>query len=255
MPTASATTLSDPPHWSIHGSRADAIGQSGQIDLAQVAKGLVFAGGAQALGIDLPSACRPTEAWARGRDLTAIYEPSDSRQLRITAMWRAIPQPADTTGVAIWELILSAQTSLLETVASVDMLAEAAGSVTFGHWNGDQVRWRNAEDKELTRCLWIWPTPESGPHRMASSKPDAGKPAPGLLLAIHPLDAGSLNCSSGPDGRVAIRCRLFPRDVEKGVLLRSRVLAATGPVDLDWNADWVAPVLAGFSRSPLVLNT
>ena len=54
-----------------------------------------------------------------------------------------------------------------------------------------------------------------------------------------------------------IRCRLFPRDLEKGVLLRSRVLVAVGSaVGADPPAcGWDDAVLQQFATSEPILTS
>jgi putative heme iron utilization protein len=53
--------------------------------------------------------------------------------------------------------------------------------------------------------------------------------------------------------RTTISCWLFSSAVEKGVLLRSRVLAAIGPTAND--TAWAAALAAAFAHSPPILTT
>jgi hypothetical protein len=73
-----------------------------------------------------------------------------------------------------------------------------------------------------------------------------------VLVAAHPGDARRMTVRR--DGtRVVIECWLFSTALEKGVLLRSRVLAAVGPA-----ADatrWAGDLAAKFAASPPMLTT
>ena len=184
------------------------------------------------LGVDLSSLA---DHWVRGTDVAAVYEPADPRQLRSTVMWRAHARDA---GVAAWELITSAQTSLLETDVTVAVHSECAA---------DQVVWSSADLPPRWRIF------------------DAGQPLPqeatavlvrragsSCLVAVHPHDARRVDVTHRDD-RIAIDCRLFASALEKGVLLRSRVLAAIGPARDD--EAWAGPLLAEFAASPPPLTT
>jgi hypothetical protein len=73
-----------------------------------------------------------------------------------------------------------------------------------------------------------------------------------VLVATHPGDARRMTVRR--DGkRVVVECWLFSTALEKGVLLRSRVLAAVGPT-----ADatrWAGNLAAKFAASPPMLTT
>ena len=73
-----------------------------------------------------------------------------------------------------------------------------------------------------------------------------------MLVAAHPGDARRMTVRR--DGkRVVVECWLFSTELEKGVLLRSRVLAAVGPT-----ADatrWAGDLAATFAASPPMLTT
>lgn len=194
------------------------------------------------LGLDLRADVQPVERWVRGRDAVAVYEPEDSRRLRSTAMWR-ITTAAPPTAAA-WELVVSAQTSLLESDASVTVVSTVSGDdLLVADWPtaGHGVVWhRPADPRRRTAaaaCLLL------------RRRDDATS----VLIATHPGEARELAATASAPDRVRIECRLFPSRVEKGVLLRGRVLAAIGPRDGD--EAWAAEVATAFAASPPVLET
>jgi hypothetical protein len=72
------------------------------------------------------------------------------------------------------------------------------------------------------------------------------------LVLAHPAEQQRVEAVSAAD-TCRVTCALFSLPVEKGVLLRSRVLAAIGPVTGD--TAWAAAVAASFAASPPVLST
>jgi len=216
---------------------------SASIRLDHPASGIVFVSGDEPpwsgslLGLVLePAAERaagghvevipPTDHWVRGDDVVAVYEPQDPRSLRATAMWRR--WPTESPSVAAWELVVSCQTSLLESDATVAVRTLVpAGEIAS-----------QAATAALLRT-------------------SAGR---SVLVATHPLEARRLTMihaepAGGAKGAgpVAIECHLFPSVVEKGVLLRGRVLAAVGPREND--EEWSAALLECFAASPPPLTT
>ncbi len=167
----------------------------------------------------------PTDRWVRGDDVVAVYEPQDPRSLRATAMWRR--WPTGSPSVAAWELVVSCQTSLLESDATVAVRTLVpAGEIA---------------SQAATAALL----------RTASGT--------SVLVATHPLEPRRLTIRGETVGGaeaaapVAIECHLFPSVVEKGVLLRGRVLAAIGPREND--EEWSATLLDRFAASPPPLTT
>lgn len=167
----------------------------------------------------------PTDRWVRGNDVVAVYEPQDPRSLKATAMWRR--WPTGSPAVAAWELVVSCQTSLLASDATVIVRTLVPAGDIFS------------------------PTAAAALVRPASG--------PSVLVATHPLEARRLailpDSLGGPGvtAPFAIECHLFPSVVEKGVLLRGRVLAAVGPREND--AEWSAGLLDRFAASPPPLTT
>lgn len=244
------------PTWRLDGMRANeaATGRpwTGTIRLEQPDRGITFENPSllptttRLLGLDLaagpkPSRGRgpiePVEAWVRGIDLVAIYEPADARAVRATAMWRHW-NTVDRR-IAAWELIVSAQTSLPESDAAMAVVSSlpATGMLT-ADLDGNAVCWRirgeaTVDDGScgvLLRCT-------------------GGLTA---LAAVHPRDRRRICAGRRGESEVDVECWLFSSLVEKGVLLRGRTLAAIGPTDGD--TDWATEIMRAFNASPPVLT-
>ena len=220
------------PVWSVVDRIATATA-GGRLDLDAPARGIVLPSGDSLLGVDLRTPCRAGDHWARGNDLIAIYEPADARRLRATAMWRPlhVPTAGDCTA---WELTLSAQTAIVQSDSALAVTADVAGGDLRWSREASNANWESGEEppmdaaRLLIRCR-------------------ARAPAPAILIAAHPADARQLLVRRTA-GRVEVACWLFSSAIEKGVLLRGRVLAAVGPGD---NAEaWAGAVFAAFAASP-----
>jgi hypothetical protein len=191
------------------------------------------------LGVELDPAGGCTDAWCRGSDVTAVYETRDGGRLRATAMWRAQPAWLDAaTGVWCREVVVSAQTSLLASMPRIDVSADIAGDrlmpLTYPVGNLD-----------------LSPAPDREPHGFLVVGP--GDLA--VVFLVHPVDARGVTARADA-GRVHIAARLFPTAVEKGVLLRSRVIAAIGPArDATTPGSWLPTLATAFAASPPVLTT
>ncbi|MFM8290136.1 MAG: hypothetical protein ACKOC4_00370 [Planctomycetia bacterium] len=232
--------MSAPPvaaaHWSLDGLLATTPG-GGRLDLDAPGRGLVLdAGRDRILGVDLRSACGPSEHWLRGPDLIAVYEPADPRRLRATAMWRLLPATVAPPDVA-WELTLSAQTSLVQSDAVLSVVSDVGcldlrSRVAAGRWTNVPPDGQPTED---ATCLLV--------RRPAA----AADPPATLLVAVHPADARRIAVRR-QDGRVEVACWLFSTAIEKGVLMRGRVLAAIGPTHCD--EAWAERAIEAFACSP-----
>jgi len=225
--------------WSLSGRRATCPlgGVASVLDLDAPGAGLGVGPSSAAsadrlLGIDLDPESRCVDVWCRGGDITAVYETLDGGRLRATAMWRAAPRWCEgTDGGWCRELVVSAQTPVLETapriVVVADIAAESAAPVVCHAGRLDPA------------------PPGADPHGFLV----AGSGDRAILFLVHPLDArGATAAVSG--GRVRITARLFPSAVEKGVLLRSRVIAASGPAGTATApGSWAATVATAFAAS------
>jgi len=240
-PTQSSSAKVATANWLATGRRMNDAGSriAAAIDLDQPRQGITLAGesvssASTLLGLDLRSECRLTDHWVRGDDVTAVYETADARHLRTTAMWRLHPSDSATRA---WELIASAQTSLLQSDSVLAVVSEIdATDLLWGARTDAAMQWHTDPSPEAT-CLLIR---RDGPSDTS------------VLVAAHPGDARRMTVRR--DGtRVVVECWLFSTALEKGVLLRSRVLAAVGPA-----ADatrWAGDLAAKFAASPPMLTT
>lgn len=226
--------------WSLanHAATCTTDGIRGTLDLDHPEHGLALTTAGHAhvdhvLGLDLRSRSRLADHWLRGSDVTAVYEPADARRLRATAMWRAHPTPR----IAAWELVVSAQTGLEQSDSAVAVVHDVtAGDVLVGVMHAAGISWSPAPAivPDMTSLLLL---------RTAGSS---------LLVAVHPTDRRRMLVTrSGP--RTRVECWLFSSVIEKGVLLRSRVLAAVGPTADDTR--WAGEVVAAFTAAPPILTT
>jgi len=223
--------------WSLAGLVATSGDRS--LDLAAPAAGLGETRPGEAdrlLGLDLRSPrgeAGLVDHWVRGDDLVAVYEPADPRRLRATAIWRPLPAPA--TG---WELVVSAQTSLVESDSAVAVTASLAA---------DELSWSRGDASGPN--AWLPLDGTACPPEATCLRVRRGAEA--VLVAVHPADARQIVISrAGP--RVHVNCWLFSTALEKGVLLRSRVLAAVGPAT---DTAWADAILAAFAAAPPPLTT
>ncbi len=243
LQSPSMTRLPAPPSWSlatlVASHRAGDV--SATLDLERPAVGIAVASPGHAdrlLGIDLAAESLPVaDHWQRTADMVAVYEPADSRRLRATVMWRAgTPAP----GIASWEAIVSAQTSLLESDATLSVGARIDATDVLVH---DGKAWR-----PLDRGA---PLP-AGATAVLARRDAAAAGATSVLVAVHPQDRRGIAVRRD-GGHAVVSCPLFSAALEKGVLLRSRVLAAIGPAAGD--EGWAKQVAADFAASPPPLTT
>lgn len=227
-------SLTAAPAWTL--SDQVACHREARLDLARPAAGLVASGGDELLGLDLrtPGVCRPVECWVRARDLVAIYEPADPRRLRATAMWHAC-----RTDAPAWELIVSCQTALVESDPAIAVRCDiAGGDLVIGTRTGGRLAWSPS-------------AAASSPHMAAILPADADcllvrRGGDGVLIASHPADPHRFLARRHGD-RLELTCWLFSTTIEKGVLLRSRVLAAAGPAA---DTAWADELVDAFAGSP-----
>lgn len=208
-----------------------------RLDLAAPAAGLVATtdgGPDHLLGLDLRGpGGPPVDQWVRGADLTAVYEPDDARRLRAAAMWRVRP-----AALAAWELVVSGQTSLLHADAALAVVSDVGC---------DEARW----SAPGAACRWR-PLGGAGPLPAEAAFVLARRGETSVLLGVHPQDPRRLEVAVD-GGRARIVCGIFPTAIEKGVILRSRALAAVGPLKHD--EAWAGEVCAAFTASPPFLDT
>jgi hypothetical protein len=234
MPLPRSASTPVPATWSLAGHVASA-GEGGvRLDLDHPSAGLVTPTADRLLGIEFGVEGPPVDHWRRGPDITAVWESGDERALRATGLWRHLPVAGD--GVTAWELIASASTARLHADSTLAVVCDLhADGLLSAAWEGARP------------AAFI---PGHDPRRGIILVRRRG--APSVLVMIHPSDHQAVTLTH-LDHRARIDCWLFPTGVEKGVLLRSRVLAALGPAegDLRWSGD----LAREFAASPPDLAT
>jgi hypothetical protein len=225
-----------PPAWTITGLRAERA--EATLDLAAPQIGLVLvATPDRLLGVDLalPAGRKllPSDHWVRGEDLVAVYEPDDPRKIRATAMWRRLTRPDPG-----WALVVSAQTSLLESDPKLAVISDlASGRVAWGRCAAEGVEW--------TALPTDSPCPTEAECLLVERQDNA------VVLAVHPADARRLELVWAGD-RLRVLCWLFAAEIEKGVLLRSRVRAGVGPAGA---VSWASSLMLSLAAEPPPLTT
>lgn len=229
--------------WKLHGTRADLLVDASvvdgvRLDLARPGAGLSTGRGDRLLGLDTGADRAPTDAWVRGDDVTATWDSGDERALRATALWRVCDRGV---GVAAWELIASATTAKLHADSSLAVVSDMAAETILSS---------------------AWQEGRPGPFVAGSEVAGRGLvlvrrgDGTSCLVMLHPLENLVDHRGVAVDhrgGRARIVCRLFDSGVEKGVLLRSRVLAAVGPAEGD--LAWAGALATAFAASPPDLAT
>lgn len=225
------------------GARAGFAGTV-RVDLAAPSLGLTTSDGDRLLGLDLGGDGEASDAWIRGADLTACWEPHDDRELRATALWRChgdgggLALPPD---VVAWELIASATSRRLHADATLTVTADvAAEAVLAAAFAGD----RRGGDRPASF------TPPGDPRQAVFMIRRDGPTT--VALVVHPADRHAATVTTASH-RARFACRLFASGVEKGVLLRSRVLAALGPAAGD--VAWIGSLAERFAALPPELST
>jgi len=192
----------------------------------------------------------PPENYVRGGDLVATYAETSLWPFRAQLYWRTGthrgPQ-GQAAAVAAIELVASIQTQLLDTQARLSARSRVAVREVF--------RLRDPRRGEFERC------------DPARSKRFQRSQAPACFLLrlddrlsygemVHPLDfqGSTLAFDSGPAGAgVSLNHDLFLSPLEKGVILRARVLGVFLPRRDDQQA--LAAHYAVFSAAEPPLTT
>lgn len=225
--------------WTLHGTRVDLLADAPlvdgvRLDLARPGVGLSTGRGDRLLGLDTRADRAPFDAWVRGDDVTATWDSADERALQSTARWRIRERGH---GVAAWELIASATTSKLHADSTVAVVSDVAAEATLtSSWQEGKPAPFDARSQVAGRGLVL------------ARRGDGTS----CLVMLHPLEQQAIAVESR-GGRARIACRLFAAGVEKGVLLRSRVLAAIGPAEND--LAWASGLATAFAASPPELAT
>jgi hypothetical protein len=230
------------PIWSLDrfDARLNAGAIDARLDLLCPRKGMVLRSGSSTVEsfdaaihqVDLPDvgaeAADAIDAYVRAGDLVATYAERAGRALRAQVYWRA-RQYAEGCLASV-EVQVSVQTSLLEN----DPALFASSRLLAAEWL------YLADDGDgNSRCLPLGQPSEFS----AASRADRGcwlarlNDKLSYCEVVHPLDFRSSHLSCQPTGsgtaQSVLRHRLFAETLEKGVILRARVLGVLLPRDED----------------------
>jgi len=226
--------------------RGDVALATARPGLAQLVLAGQELGKARLLTVELehPSPADGIGAYVRQGDLVATFEETPARRVRVQAYWRtawAAEIPQLLAGV---DLEVSVQTSLLDSdprlvVSSLVSAAEIWQLDLAGKWQ--RLPAQGDVSKELL--------PDTGTGCLLFRTWGDGA---SYVEMTHPADFRAVRLSGEGDGTNVIR-PLFGRDLEKGVILRSRIRGGFAPRAIDQAVAlqaWLA-----FTESPIPLTT
>jgi hypothetical protein len=217
--------------WRVEGYKAHLAlpALSASIDLFNPAQGLanLTLSGApiegQVLQVALPSraaeAVPPIEHYTRGGDLVATYSENGAWPFRAQLYWRTASHRGERATAAV-ELVASVQTHLLDSRAALGTHSEVAAREVFRLCGAPRARFEPVVAREANRL-----EPSAAPacflFRLNESLSYAEM--------VHPVDFQgatiSLAARAPRDLQVRLSHELFVSPLEKGVILRARVLA------------------------------
>ncbi|MBI3462819.1 MAG: hypothetical protein HY000_07130 [Planctomycetes bacterium] len=245
--------------WQLHGWQAHLqVGSfAGQVNLLAPHQGLSLTLGPEngvvvldILGIELPSPAPgpenpPADSYVRGDDLVVVFAQAGPRPVRVEAYWRAGHSPAAMLSV---ELQVSVQTSLLESVPELVADSALPGAEV---WQLRDPRAGVFERLSQPHGEAIRLQPEQGAGCLLFRLPGSSL---SYAEMIHPSDFREDQlATAAADSDLTLRHRLFSGELEKGVILRGRVLGLLLPRENDQQA--AAQAFAAFSESPPPLTT
>jgi hypothetical protein len=233
-----ASQITQPSRWRL--DRFVARDRSAKLDLERPATGISVPGTTgddHLLGLDLQGRSVDTvtlvDHWLRGDDMVAVYRPSDPRRLEATALWRRLSGKQFA-----WELVLSAQTALVESDGSLAVTCDvASGDIKVGRLADGTLQWQPFDSATAF--------PSDATNLLVHRTHDA------VLIAVHPSDGRRIIVSLNGD-RTHVACWLFSAAIEKGVLHRGRVLAAIGSKD---STAWATALISELAEAPPPLTT
>jgi len=224
----STTTTPCATPWALSNSAAQVCTStfSGTLDLSRPSQGLRLQSAQLSTGIGQifqlsfgvakqPEVAQTAEAFIRGNDLVAIYEPTVACPFRRQIYWRVLEPAAGFAGL---ELIVSVQTESLDSNPAA--------------WVHSDLQIGKAQRlKDATSAIWEpmtlpahWNT---APGCLGGTIGDKA----GYLEMVHPLDFHVGQVVAAGSG-CRTEYQLFTKHLEKGVLLRSRLRVFVGPADL-----------------------
>jgi hypothetical protein len=206
------------------------------------------------LGVELPAlksqeAQAGVERYVRGGDLVVTYADRPAPNMRTQLYWRASAHQRDSAIAAV-ELVASVQTSLSDSFPEMAVRSQLVASEAY-----------QLVDAARGSFASIVPPGKDSPLDESPEAPQCyllRLPGRQLTYAemVHPADPRQSQWDGwlhGADYRMQLRHELFARPLEKGVILRARVLG----VILDRKGDKAAAAAhwASFLHEPLPLTT
>jgi hypothetical protein len=181
------------------------------------------------------------DCYQRGIDLVATYAQTPERTVRPQVYWRYLaPQSLrpEATGL---ELILSTQTSLLDSEPTTSLESALPAGEVIGMAATGQLQ-SLASDQ--------WQTGDDAPRAVLFRSEQLKDVS--YLECVHSTDFAGVQISHA-DGLSIVRWRLFPERLEKGVIRRGRVRGYLLPRASD--EALALELIKDFASSQLVLST
>jgi hypothetical protein len=196
----------------------------------------------------------PVEFFARGNDLIAIYSERPDHPFRAQICWRLIAwqnggeSVKELSHFAALELILSIQTSLLDSDPAVEVETQLAARQASQLADTASARFNDVPASAIATSL----NPDTGAGCFRF--PLAGGQL-SYIEMIHPADfhCATLAARGAKSLTIGLAHALFPQRLEKGVILRSRLRGFFASADVANSA--VARAYKAFAASEPPLTT
>jgi hypothetical protein len=199
--------------------------------------------------LNLPCTSSSVDCYVRGGDLVATYPEETQTAVRAQIYWRAASHPIANALAAI-EVVASVQTSLLDSCPTITTRSEVVASEAFQLVSLERGAFADLIAKpDRSEVSGSSDFPQCYLFRLPSSKYSYAE-------MVHPVDAHDSNWDGwlqGTDFRLQLSHRLFRERLEKGVILRARVLGVL--LDRDGDQDATARHYAAFLNEELPLTT
>ena len=160
------------------------------------------------------------ESYARGRDLIATYSPTPDCPVRPQIYWRVCDFQTKSGDCAGWELIVSTQTGLLDSDASVTVATDLDVDEVWRLKNIDRGEFEQIEERDPAGQQ-IEPSNGASVVLFRTTEPELS-----YVEIVHPAEFqdGKLFGNTTRDTRVTWNRKLFGNErLEKGVIRRSRM--------------------------------
>lgn len=169
------------------------------------------------------------DSYVRGCDLVARYAQSPQRTIEPTLYWRLLDFAKPIVGI---ELLVSMQTSLLDSDPTFTMLSECDGAAFWLTNPRAEVNVNPIRIDSLTESHWKSPSRQSGFFLFRLHGCDVS-----YAEMILPADFHGARVEQTPEcARLAYE--LFPESLEKGVIRRGRIRSLFLTREQDAEAAW-----------------